>query len=125
MLVCTFTCSKSSEDFSFSFEGPFGTFDQNQLQRGLQVYTEVCSSCHGLEHVAFRTLGDPGGPMLEASQVKAYAKQFDIFDIDLDDTRPAIPSDKFPSSAIENAPCLLYTSPSPRDRSLSRMPSSA
>ena len=80
------------EDFSFSFEGPFGTFDQNQLQRGLQVYTEVCSSCHGLEHVAFRTLGDPGGPMLEASQVKAYAKQFDIFDI-----------------------CLLYTSPSPRD----------
>ena len=94
------------EDFSFSFEGPFGTFDQNQLQRGLQVYTEVCSSCHGLEHVAFRTLGDPGGPMLEASQVKAYAKQFDIFDVDLDDTRPAIPSDKFPKSAIENAPDL-------------------
>jgi ubiquinol-cytochrome c reductase cytochrome c1 subunit len=94
------------EDFSFSFEGPFGTFDQNQLQRGLQVYTEVCSSCHGLEHVAFRTLGDPGGPMLEASQVKAYAKQFDIFDIDLDDTRPAIPSDKFPKSGIENAPDL-------------------
>ena len=94
------------EDFSFSFEGPFGTFDQNQLQRGLQVYTEVCSSCHGLEHVAFRTLGDPGGPMLEASQVKAYAKQFDIFDVDLDDTRPAIPSDKFPKSGVENAPDL-------------------
>ena len=35
------------EDFDFSFEGPFGKFDQYQLQRGLQVYTEVCSACHG------------------------------------------------------------------------------
>jgi ubiquinol-cytochrome c reductase cytochrome c1 subunit len=39
------------EDYSFSFEGPFGRFDQNQLQRGLQVYTEVCSACHGLRYV--------------------------------------------------------------------------
>ena len=36
-------------DFSFSFEGPFGRFDQAQLQRGLQVYTEVCAACHGLK----------------------------------------------------------------------------
>jgi len=94
------------EDFEFSFEGPFGRFDQNQLQRGLQVYTEVCASCHGLEHVAFRTLGDSGGPSLESSQVKAYAKQFDVFDPELDDTRSAIPSDKFPSSGVANAPDL-------------------
>jgi hypothetical protein len=44
------------EDYSFSFEGPFGRFDQNQLQRGLQVYTEVCSACHGLRYVPLRTL---------------------------------------------------------------------
>jgi ubiquinol-cytochrome c reductase cytochrome c1 subunit len=94
------------EDFEFSFEGPFGRFDQHQLQRGLQVYTEVCASCHGLEHVAIRTLADPGGPSLEISQVKAYAKQFDVFDPELDDTRSAIPSDKFPSSGMLSAPDL-------------------
>ena len=43
------------EDFQFSFEGPFGTYDQNQLQRGLQIYTEVCSACHGLKFVPLRT----------------------------------------------------------------------
>ena len=48
----------------FSFEGPFGTYDQMQLQRGLQVYTEVCSACHGLQYVPFRTSGHPGGPGL-------------------------------------------------------------
>ena len=45
-------------DVDFSFEGPFGKFDQNQLQRGLQVYTEVCSACHGLRYVPLRTLAD-------------------------------------------------------------------
>jgi hypothetical protein len=50
------------EDYSFSFEGPFGRFDQNQLQRGLQVYTEVCSACHGLRYVPLRSLADEGGP---------------------------------------------------------------
>ena len=39
------------EDYAFSFEGPFGKFDQNQLQRGLKVYTEVCAACHGLRYV--------------------------------------------------------------------------
>jgi len=46
------------EDFDFSFEGPFGSFDQFQLQRGLQVYTEVCSACHGLQYLYFRNLHD-------------------------------------------------------------------
>ena len=50
------------EDFAFSFEGPFGKYDQNQLQRGFKVYTEICSACHGLEYVPIRTLADPGGP---------------------------------------------------------------
>ena len=49
------------ENIDFSFEGVFGTYDKNQLQRGLQVFTEVCAGCHGLKHVAYRNLGDPGG----------------------------------------------------------------
>ncbi|HBM67560.1 MAG TPA: cytochrome c1, partial [Rhodobacteraceae bacterium] len=57
------------EDYAFSFEGPFGKFDQNQLQRGLKVYTEVCSACHGLRYVPIRTLADEGGPHFTADQV--------------------------------------------------------
>ena len=41
-------------DYGFSFEGPFGKFDQAQLQRGLQIYTEVCSACHGLKFLPYR-----------------------------------------------------------------------
>lgn len=94
------------EDFDFSFEGPFGKFDQNQLQRGLKVYTEVCAACHGLRHVAFRTLGDPGGPQFPEDQVKAYAADFDIYDAEKDEDAPGKPSDKFPGSSLENAPDL-------------------
>ena len=93
-------------DVDFSFEGPFGKFDQMQLQRGLQVYTEVCSACHGLKFVPIRTLADEGGPQLPEDQVRAYAAQFDIFDAELDDTRPRTPADKFPASGLENAPDL-------------------
>ena len=94
------------EDIDFSFEGIFGTYDKNQLQRGLQVFTEVCASCHGLQQVAFRSLGDVGGPELEQNQVKAYAQLYEIFDPELDDYREAKPADYFPMSAIENAPDL-------------------
>lgn len=94
------------EDYSFSFEGPFGTYDQHQLQRGLQVYTDVCAACHGLEYVAFRTLSDEGGPALSVDQMKAYAAQFEVFDPELDDTRPAKPADKFPLGTYEGAPDL-------------------
>jgi len=95
------------EDFDFSFEGPFGKFDQYQLQRGLQVYTEVCSACHGLRQVAFRTLGDEGGPHLDPETVKAYAAEnFEVYDAEKDEDRAAIPSDKFPESGLENAPDL-------------------
>ena len=95
------------EDIDFSFEGPFGTFDENQLQRGLKVYTEVCSACHGLQYVPFRTLADEGGPHFSEAQVRAYsAENFEVFDEDLDDTRPAKPADSFPNSNLENAPDL-------------------
>lgn len=53
---------KSPERQDWHFAGPFGTFDQDALQRGYQVYETVCANCHGLELVAFRTLGQKGGP---------------------------------------------------------------
>ena len=86
------------EDVDFSFEGPFGRFDQFQLQRGLQVYTEVCSACHGLEYVPIRTLSDPGGPGLPENQVRAYAAELlPIFDPLIGEERPRLPTDNFPS----------------------------
>ena len=94
------------EDFDFSFEGPFGKFDQNQLQRGLQIYTEVCSACHGLKFVPIRSLSEEGGPGLPEDQVRAYAANFETFDRELDDFRPSTPADHFPHSALENAPDL-------------------
>ncbi len=94
------------EDFDFFFEGPFGSFDANQLQRGLQIYTEVCSACHGMKFVPIRTLADEGGPHLPEDQVRAYAANFDIFDPELDDTRPGTPVDHFPESALDTAPDL-------------------
>ena len=93
-------------DYDFSFEGPFGTYDQMQLQRGLQVYTEICSACHGLQYVPFRTLGDEGGPHLPEDQVRAYAEFYEVFDPEIDDFRPARPTDHFPQSGLENAPDL-------------------
>ena len=104
-----FAAGKAGEvkDFDFSFEGPFGTFDQNQLQRGLQVYTEVCAACHGLQYVPLRTLADEDGLALPGDQVRAYAADnFEVFDPELDDFRPALPTDHFPGSNLENAPDL-------------------
>lgn len=97
-------------DYAFPFEGPFGSYDQMQLQRGLQVYTEICSACHGLEHLAFRNLSDEGGPGLPEDQMRAYAEFYEIFDESLfdgeGDFRPATPADKFPESSLSNAPDL-------------------
>ncbi len=97
----------SIHDVAFPFEGPFGTYDQFQLQRGLQVYTETCAACHGLQYVPLRTLGDSSGPGLPAEQVRAYAEQnFEIFDAELDDYRPALPTDNFPANDSAGAPDL-------------------
>ena len=99
------------ENVDFPFDGPFGSFDQNQLQRGLQIYTEICSACHGLKFVPLRTLGDNGGPHLPEDQVRAYAEQYiEVFDETLfdgeGDFRPGKPSDSFPSSNDPSAPDL-------------------
>ena len=96
------------EDKSFSFEGPFGTFDQEQLQRGFQVYHEVCAACHGLKFVAFRTLGDKHGPGFPEEQVKAIAALYEVPDPEGEpgDTIPGKPSDKFPANDSAGAPDL-------------------
>ena len=91
------------EDYQFSFEGPFGSYDQMQLQRGLQVYTEVCSGCHGLKYVPLRDLVALG---YSDEQVIAYAEQFEVFDAEIDDFRPARPTDHFPANDAVGAPDL-------------------
>jgi ubiquinol-cytochrome c reductase cytochrome c1 subunit len=84
---------------SFSFDGPFGKYDRAQLQRGFQVYKEVCASCHGLSFVAFRNLADLG---YVEEEVKAIADQWQIQVPSVDpktgeaSTRKALPADKFP-----------------------------
>ena len=84
-------------DTAFSFEGPFGTFDRNQLQRGLQVFTEVCSACHGMKFVPIRTLADEGGPALPPDQVRAYAANLDDVELPGGESRPREWTDKFPA----------------------------
>jgi ubiquinol-cytochrome c reductase cytochrome b/c1 subunit len=85
---------------TWSFSGPFGLYDRAQLQRGLQVYKEVCASCHSLSLVAFRTLADPGGPGYTAAQAAAFAAEYKVQDGPNDAgemfERPGRPADRFP-----------------------------
>jgi len=64
----------------WSFKGLFGKFDRGSLQRGYQVYTEVCSSCHSMKYVSYRNLAEKGGPEFTIDQVKAIAANFDVID---------------------------------------------
>ena len=86
-----------THDIAFSFEGPFGKYDQLQLQRGLQVYTEVCSGCHGLKFVPIRTLADDGGPHIPGDQVRAYAANLEDVEILGGESRPREWTDHFPA----------------------------
>ena len=85
---------------SWSFSGPFGTFDRAQLQRGFKVYKEVCAACHGLELLAFRNLSQPGGPGFTTGQVQALAATHQVKDGPNENgemfERPGRPSDRFP-----------------------------
>jgi cytochrome c1 len=64
----------------WSFSGPFGKFDQGQLQRGFKVYREVCAACHSLSMIAFRNLAEPGGPGYSTAQAQAVAAEYKIQD---------------------------------------------
>jgi len=103
------THPKEPEKVAWSFEGPFGKFDQAQLQRGYKVYREVCSSCHAMSQVYFRNLGQKGGPFYDPKYpnpndnpyVKALAADIQVADIDSETgdpvQRPATSADHFPS----------------------------
>ena len=83
---------------NWTFEGIFGRYDDLSLQRGLQIYQEVCSACHGMKRVRFRELEDLG---FTEDQIKKYSETFDIIDgpNELGEmfTRPGEPSDTFVS----------------------------
>jgi ubiquinol-cytochrome c reductase cytochrome c1 subunit len=97
------------KEMHWSFEGPFGRFDQEQLQRGYKVYHDVCSSCHSMKLMSYRNLGQPGGPFYDPkyknpndnAYVKTLVKDFQVADIDSDTgdviKRPATPADTFVS----------------------------
>lgn len=91
---------------SWTFAGPFGTYDAQQLQRGLQVYLNVCAGCHGLELVAFRTLADEDGPYLSEEAMREVAARYSVVDADTGELRPARPADYFPVSNVPTAPDL-------------------
>ncbi len=87
----------------FSFDGIVGNWDRQQLQRGYQVYKEVCAACHSLNYVAFRNLADLG---YNDAEVKAEAASWTVPGIDPNTGeavgRPGLPTDNFPSPYANN-----------------------
>lgn len=107
---------------SFSFEGPAGKFDNRQLQRGFQVYKEVCSACHSLKYVAFRDLEQIG---FTKPEVKAIAKDWPLETPSVDPatgeatTRKSLPADRFPKPfANDTAARAANNNAIPPDQSL-------
>ncbi|MEW4449616.1 cytochrome c1 [Qipengyuania sp. JC766] len=85
------------QNIAFAHEGPFGHWDTQQLQRGYQVYKEVCAACHSLKYVAFRDLGELG---YSEAEVAALAAEWQVPGINPDTgesvLRPGEPTDYFP-----------------------------
>jgi len=96
-------------EINWSFKGLFGTFDRSSLQRGYQVYQEVCSACHSVQYLSYRNLSEKGGPEFSIEETKAIAAQFEVLDGPNSDgemfTRPGRLSDKFvkPFPNVETA----------------------
>jgi ubiquinol-cytochrome c reductase cytochrome c1 subunit len=105
---------------SWSFDGPFGTFDRAALQRGFQVYQEVCSNCHSLSLVSYRDLAALG---YNEDQIKNIASQKQVTDGPNDQgemfQRPARPSDRFvPAFPNDQANRAAHNGALPPDQSL-------
>ncbi len=85
----------------WTFAGVFGHYDQAQLQRGFQVYKEVCAACHSMKLLSYRNLGQSGGPAFPVEQVKALAADAQIVDGPNDDgemfERKGKPADRIAS----------------------------
>jgi len=96
----------------WSFAGPFGKYEPQQLQRGFQIYRDVCSQCHSLGLVAFRNLASESGPHFGEEEVKALAAEYTVADSTVESgERPGLPSDRFP-------PAPPYPGAHPPDLSL-------
>ncbi len=106
IFISTISFSAFSEELNknylktnWSFKGIFGTFDRASLQRGYQVYQEVCAGCHSAQHLSYRNLSENGGPEFSIEEAKAIAAQFEVEDGPNSDgemfMRPARLSDKF------------------------------
>jgi ubiquinol-cytochrome c reductase cytochrome c1 subunit len=105
ILITTFFFGKaysSSKDMlkiDWSFAGLTGKFERDSLQRGYQVYKEVCSSCHSMKYLSYRNLGQKGGPEFTLEEVKAIAASYDVEDGPNSEgemyERPGRPSDHF------------------------------
>ncbi len=105
LLICssnTFSFAAEKVDYlktDWSFKGLFGKFDRASLQRGYQVYTEVCASCHSMKYLSYRNLSEKGGPEFPVDQAKAIAASFEVMDGPNADgemfARPGKLSDKF------------------------------
>jgi ubiquinol-cytochrome c reductase cytochrome c1 subunit len=113
---------QEAKELKLASDGPFGKFDRQQLQRGFQVYKEVCAACHSLSQVSFRDLHQLG---YEEVEVKAIANQWatEVPSVNPDTgepaTRKATPSDKFPSPfANETAARSANNNALPPDLSL-------
>ncbi|MDB5462727.1 MAG: petC [Phenylobacterium sp.] len=103
------TTQEEPKALEWSFNGPFGKFNQEQVQRGYKVYREVCSACHAMDLMYFRNLGQKGGPFYDPKYpnpnnspvVKSLAHDIQVKDIDTDTgdpiSRPGTPADKFPA----------------------------
>ena len=105
---------------TWSFAGPFGQYDQAQLQRGFKIYREVCSSCHSLDLVAFRNLADPGGLGFSEAPAAAVAAEYKIKDVD-DKGQPieraGRPADYFPAPFPNAAAAAAANGVAPPDMS--------
>jgi len=118
------------EHQEWSFDGPFGLFDRAALQRGFHVYKDICAACHTLDLVAFRNLGDAGGPGFTEAEVRALAASYMVpaepdergRTTDADGrplTREATPADYYPSRfANDNAQRAANNGSLPPDLSL-------
>jgi len=101
------TTRRDDKEVHFGFESPLGTYDRASLQRGYQVYKEVCAACHSLQRIAFRNLTDEGGPGFSVAQARALAAATQVVAGPNDAgethnesgeplTRPAVLADYFP-----------------------------
>jgi ubiquinol-cytochrome c reductase cytochrome c1 subunit len=83
---------------TWSFAGVFGTYDENQLQRGFQIFRDICSGCHGARLLSFRNLSEKGGPGFTEGQVKALAAEYDTADAEAEGgVRPGVAADRWPT----------------------------